>query len=123
MFQGAPGRWRSWVALTILIWALLDLCVPGLCTTEEERLPAGAPSGQEYVPTSGGVHSAQIQPANAIPTDGSALENDCWCCCSHIVPAPDIQMAVISSFTYEEAPVFERPSLGWRPLLYHPPRG
>ena len=122
MYKGAPGRWRSGVALVILVWALFDLSVPGLCTTEEELLPGGATVQQEYVLAST-VQTPRIQSAAAVPIDQNPLENDCWCCCSHVVPPPHFEMSVISSFTYDEALVFERPSLGWPPLLYHPPRG
>ena len=121
MFKDSPGRCRSGVALVILIWALFDLSVPGLCTTEEEVLPGGAASG-EYVPASARDQTVRIQAADVVPIDQGSMENDCWCCCSHIVPAPHFQIVVISSFTYEEASVFERASLGWPPLLYHPPR-
>src|SRR5678815_1159224 len=122
MHHSASERWRSGVALVILVWALFDLTVPGLCTTEEEVLPTGVTS-RGYVPPSVTGQTPRVQSAAAVPTDQNSLENDCWCCCSHITPTPHFQMSVISSFTYEEAPVFDRPSLGWPPLLYHPPRG
>jgi hypothetical protein len=75
MFQVAPMRWRSGVALLILVWALFDLAVPGLCTTEEEGLPSGFASQQEYAYCSATVRTSHAHASKTTPIDQTALEN------------------------------------------------
>jgi hypothetical protein len=101
--------------MTILLWAVCDLTVPGLCSTEEENLPSVA---VETI-----VVSATLQAADAQPhSQQAALENDCWCCCSHIAPTAQSQITVLTRTTLAQTPISENPSQGWLALPYHPPR-
>lgn len=39
MLTSLPVRWQKFIALSMLVWAITDLSVPGLCVTEDEKLP------------------------------------------------------------------------------------
>lgn len=124
MTKVTPGRWRSWVALGILTWALLDLTVPGLCTTEEERFPSPAPTSAETVDSSTTIarQATQIGRANPVSSSQGNLDDGCWCCCSHVVPSPHFEMAVLSTLDSQDLALFESSLQGWFSPPYHPPR-
>jgi hypothetical protein len=102
---------------------MFDLTIPGLCTTGEERLPT--------VPAVTGIldsgvalvkQSVDVSAGNPASSQAPLSEDDCWCCCSHIVPASHFQVAVLARTTFQESPAFEHSERGWFASPYHPPR-
>jgi len=63
------------------------------------------------------------QAADPTGTDrGQAPQNDCFCCCTHVVPAPPVELAVADVIarvptTADPAAPAPEPS-----LIYHPPK-
>jgi hypothetical protein len=122
MPRSAPFRWQKLVVLPILLWALLDLSVPGLCSDEyllpstqtSQDLSAGERVNSQVI-------SALASP-DSTPSTSNTIEEDCWCCCSHIVPARPANLVTLATLNLEAPPAPENPSQGWSLPLYHPPR-
>src|SRR2546427_12352987 len=119
MRLASPARWRTWVALAMLMWVLFDLRVPGPCTDEEERLPLPAAAAQTLDPGTTITRGiTQASGNNPVSSSQSRLDDGCWCCCSHVAPSPHFQTAILSPLDSEELPVFESSSQGWfAPLI------
>jgi hypothetical protein len=119
-----PARWQTWVALAMLSWALLDLTVPGFCTDEEESFPPPESTAAQTVNPGSTIArgAAQVSGTDPLSRSQNRLDDGCWCCCSHVVPSPHFQTAILSSLDLQELPVFESQSLGSFSPPYHPPR-
>jgi hypothetical protein len=121
-----PFRWQQWVALAIVTWAMMDLTVPGLCPTELGTLQSGTPLSSELATkdTEHPTTAPQLISASITPSSGDhrSLDDDCWCCSSHVAPAPRFQATNLATLSYQTPPVFENLSTGWRFPLYLPPR-
>src|ERR1051325_3430587 len=71
------GNWQKLIVAFLLLWALADLSVPGLCQADDDRIDL-----------SSGVHSLNPQPSQvllAAPTPGSnhpseRSSDECVCC-------------------------------------------
>jgi hypothetical protein len=66
------------VAFFLLLWAALDICVPGFCRTDEIDLPPLNTAMLSWQNVQGTAPSHSSQQAD---------QDDCFCCCSHIVHA------------------------------------
>ena len=117
MSQSVAVMWKRRVVLVILTWALLDLSVPGLCPGEQE-LPLASTGVQAMPPAVSAVHVQAGGPGS----DQTLLDDDCWCCSSHVVPAPHFEVTVLAQVDREEIIPLESSSQGWPLTLYHPPR-
>ena len=62
------------LALILLVLTAIDLCVPGFCQTDGIVLP------QTHVLSTVFMNSGHTRNG-----DQSAYEDDCFCCCSHVV--------------------------------------
>jgi hypothetical protein len=109
--------WKRRVALVILTWALLDLSVPGLCRGEQ-AIPSTSTTA---VALSFSAPVPQSDHVSRLVSD-ETTDDDCWCCSSHVVPAPRFEVTLLLPLEREEATLFERPTQGWSLPLYHPPR-
>jgi hypothetical protein len=117
MKRTAPPLWLRAVALVILCWALLDLSVPGLCPGERDSSQAPETSG--FLMASSSLLLARGSAPSPVAPD---LDDDCWCCSSHVVPAPRFELWTLATVDLKEVPLFENPSQGWSQLPYRPPR-
>jgi hypothetical protein len=117
MKRTAPPRWPRVVALVILCWALLDLCVPGICPGERDS--SWAPETSGFVIAHSPLSMAGTSAPSPVAPD---VDDDCWCCSSHVAPAPHFELATLATVDLEDAPLFENPSQGWSQLPYRPPR-
>lgn len=83
-----PFTWsRRVAAVLLLVWAFCDLTIPGLCqsdnpTTSSAAILQSSPNRAAHVSIS--EHRDDKSPLTA-PSSGDS--DDCWCCCSHIVPS------------------------------------
>lgn len=77
-----PRQWPRVVAAFLILWALADLTVPGICGTD-----APLPSTQTTTALSA------VPAGNASRSQESNREDDCFCCCTHIVPAPHSELS------------------------------
>lgn len=116
-----PGTWRKIVAGFILIWALLDMSVPGVCQSDDlESSPVSALEIQPAAPT-----PFIIQAYSSIPDDSSPNHSgpeDCFCCCSHVTPTTTF---IVPQPVFRErysTPDLTLSPLEYSPILYHPPQ-
>lgn len=101
------------VAIVLLLWTVTDIAAPGLCASETVLIPDA-----QLVLTSA-RHSASHRSTGTLYVS----DDDCFCCCSHIVPSPHFVMALTPQVAPAEVTVawvrLDRPPTS----LYHPPRG
>jgi len=108
----------------LLLWALADLSVPGLCKTDADR-------SQDSQAESPLTDSPQMQRRSVSATlsvsipaqhSGPTLGEDCFCCCAHIVPAShysvDSFQFTVPALTFYD---FSQVTVAV-PSPYHPPR-
>lgn len=104
---------RKLTVLILLTMASVDLVWPGFCPAEQVDL-TGIPCQE-----SGAYHSDDGQRS---PDPVKPREDDCFCCCSHVVPSAITtieQSLVIVSHLHSESQ--SRPAL-LPHTFFHPPR-
>jgi hypothetical protein len=115
-------KWRKIAASFVLLWALMDLSVPGVCQADDlEASPANAQmlaSPQPHVAITI-LSSSSVPDQN--PSNQSAPE-DCFCCCSHIAPTPTFEIAAQVSSEICEPLAALGQQLDYSLFIYHPPR-
>ena len=92
--------WRQVLATYLLAWTLLSICAPMPCPQGLAALPeVGSASTQAFATDSGRTNGS-----------GANYEEDCFCCCAHIVPSPYFDVdapthlaPVALTFSYGEA--------------------
>lgn len=121
----------SWIALFFLLFTLADISSPRQCCEELGGLPdfaaraatVNASAVAEATPSDEATYSIAnddsqpTQPATPCSTD-----EDCFCCCSHVLPGLSFSMAVTQFKSPEADPQQDcllTPALR---ALYHPPR-
>jgi hypothetical protein len=95
----------------------MDLCVPGICPGERDS--SQAPETVDFVIASSSVSVAGISAQSLVAPD---IDDNCWCCSSHVAPASQFELATLATVDLKESPLFENPSQGWSQLPYRPPR-
>ena len=116
------SSWRKVAASFILLWALMDLSVPGVCQADDlEANPANAQT--VALPQ---MHGATgLLTSSSVPDQNSSDQSgpeDCFCCCSHIAPTPTFKItAQISSQMCERLAALGE-QLPYSPFIYHPPK-
>lgn len=110
---------RKLVAVMVLVWALADLTVPGVCQTDFPVL--NGPQPATLSAHGNASRSAHLNFSHQ-PQSQNEREDDCFCCCSHIVHS------CVATFSdratvVEHLPAFvtEQPH-EFSTSLYHPPR-
>jgi hypothetical protein len=115
------ATWRRFVAGFILIWALLDLSIPGVCQSDDlESTPVSA----QEMKSAQQAASSTVQDYSAIP-DGNPSDQsgpeDCFCCCSHVTPTSTFSMPGPILNERYSSPDLTLSPLEYSPILYHPP--
>jgi len=100
------GGWKV-VATLLLLFAAVDVLVPGLCIAESED----APQLQSR------SHGATV---TNIDVDGQ--HNDCFCCCPHVIPEWQQGLGSLVSVVDDATPVLAARADLSPASLYHPPR-
>jgi hypothetical protein len=108
-------RWRKFVAITFLLWALTDLLVPGVCKAETPTLQA-----ESSVASVTSVSSAKSSSEH----ESAPLSNDedCFCCCSHVTPAQIPAVVALQKTHQDRTPVAVESPKDFAFAFYHPPR-
>lgn len=114
--------WRKLGAGFILLWALMDLSLPGVCKEEGfgSALTDTQVVGLVESAKTPAAHAASSTPINT-PSDMPGRE-DCFCCCSHVAPVQIFSLpkqALLEQYE-DTSPILLQ--LEYTPFLYHPPR-
>jgi len=106
----------------IVLWALMDMCVPGVCRADDQESPA--PSTQDFIVSAYGSAATAVSecswPLNNSPDPFSP--ESCFCCCAHIVPTPVFSVADDSSAIRVDTSFLVAPPLKHSYFVYHPPK-
>lgn len=99
------------ISLFLLLWTAADLGVPGFCRTDGIHLPSFR-----------GRHATVDKQTAPEPANQLADEDDCFCCCSHIIHTPYFALQPGSLTAFVELPdILSQPDSVSFPL-FHPPR-
>ena len=103
--------WTKRLAVLILLGVALDLGVPGICQTDDIAMPVSQTI-------------ASATPANSQQERGpqKTFEDDCFCCCSHIVPTARFRLERGQTVLSEGPPYSQTQPTGLSTPFYHPPR-
>ena len=117
------------IALMFLIYTAMDLAAPGVCRGEalgdgRPGLVAAAkrPTNQNTTTSIGHKESTSNQPTNE-PSERPSDDDDCFCCCSHVIPGSVIGNIAVTDIRSISA-YLEYVSVPSPPLArtFHPPR-
>ncbi len=107
--------------MVLLTWALFDFAVPGVCLSDWAEMPP-----VDRVAESSAT-PVLLQPASPVEPEENPLsrflfEDDCFCCCTHIVPRPHFSVAHIGIKTSHANPPEANPVPLYTYQFFHPPR-
>lgn len=104
-------RISRFVALVLLLWTAVDLSIPSICRAEDPASNMGQ-----------GVSFMQRHDPQLSQTPGFQDDDDCFCCCSHIVPSSHFT-ANAETHAVSSTTVLRESQIDQYPLsLFHPPR-
>ena len=109
---GMIRKFYKTIAIVLLLWTVADITVPGLCASERVLIP-----DDPLVLTSARPFASHDAPGPCFISD-----DDCFCCCSHIVPSPHFVLAIAPQVVPAEVRVACARPDGLPTSLYHPPR-
>lgn len=116
------GRLRHGIAIFLLAFAFFDLMVvdmlsPELCGDEQAPFSSACP---ETADESAVTRTHDSQPSQ--DPHQSPIDEDCFCCCSHIIPSPNVDVAALNCPPRPDDPaITSLPSSPPRGA-FHPPR-
>jgi hypothetical protein len=118
---------RRGVAIFLLAFAFFDLTVvdifsPQLCGDEQVSLSSTGPvdSTEEGAGELGASQTHDSQPDQ--DSHQSPIDEDCFCCCSHIIPSPHVNVAALNCPPPPGASVIASFPLAPPRGAFHPPR-
>ena len=126
---GTKRRLIRGIALLFLVYTAIDIAAPDLCRGET-LLDIGKRSITVSSPKSAGTFAssvARIEPSDQQPTNDPSEQphddDDCFCCCSHILPGT-VTAALAVTDLISKATNLQSHSVLSPPLAraFHPPR-
>jgi hypothetical protein len=78
-----PGRCRKVMAAFVLIWALADLTVPGLCQADDNKI---VPGDSVTFMGSQAKQVSSVWPAEGSPLPDQDSPDECFCCSPYACP-------------------------------------
>lgn len=105
--------WRKYVVYVLLLWTLVDLSFPVLCGSEEISFPD---QNAGVTLSASAYHAPDTEPSKY------NSDNDCFCCCSHIVPSPYFALPADFQSVSKDFPRPIGEPRGLSRSFYHPPR-
>ncbi len=119
------GRFARFIVILFLVYAGVDIANPQFCNDEFTPPPFvlalnAEPRAEEpsTVSIAGSEGTEQREQPSAPHSD-----DDCFCCCTHVLPAPTTHPNGASDVVSQEYPlVTESVSSAHVNALYHPPR-
>jgi hypothetical protein len=110
------------MAGVIVLWALMDISVPGVCRGDDLESPT--PSTQDYAIVANKPAAPAMSEYSLPPTDSSDpfSPESCFCSCAHIVPTRVFCVAVNISAIKLDSSFLVAPPLKHSYFVYHPPK-
>jgi hypothetical protein len=119
--------WQKCFAAILLLWALADLSVPGLCQSDDDGSQDAQALSQFAGASQVGQQAASVTQLRMASNPGQqsapSSQEDCFCCCAHIVPAPYFYFASLQRCAASVTFYHFNQVTASAPPLYHPPRG
>jgi len=121
------GRLRRGIAIFLLAMAFFDMAIvdvffPQLCGDDQVSIlaPSPAESSEKIADEFAATRNQDQQPAQ--DSHQSGTDEDCFCCCSHIIPSPHVNVATLNCQPRPEDPeIIPFPSSSPHGV-FHPPR-
>ena len=115
-------RWRKIIVALIVLWALMDMSVPGVCRADD--LDSSTVSPHQLRTSMYGEKAAifgeDSLPGNNTPEPLSA--EGCFCCCAHSVHTPVFIVPTASAATVLEPAFLLGSPLDQSYSFYNPPK-
>ena len=97
-----PNRLQALITILLLTFTFVDLTVidlafPELCSDEFKAMAAVVPaqSGDDAIKEA--RNDSGAIPLPAPDSQPAPSDEDCFCCCSHVLPAPHFDLAALSN--------------------------
>ena len=120
-------RLRRGVAIFLLVFASYDMAIvdvffPQTCGEQQMSLPSSGPVGstEESAGEKIAVKNHDSQPGQ--DSHESSADEDCFCCCSHIIPSPHVNVVTLNSPPQADDPAITSLPAAPPRGAYHPPR-
>src|SRR2546428_10029098 len=113
IFSHLSGRVRQIVAVPLLDYAAADMFIPGICQTDFVLPPLDLNSTTRLE----AFHADQKLPASR-----STFDEDCFCCCSHIILYVPLCESTGVLIGYRPAPLPSHALDGFQLSPYNPPK-
>jgi hypothetical protein len=121
------GRLRRGIAIFLLAMAFFDMAIvdlffPQLCGDDQLSIlaPGPAESSEKIADEFAATRNQDPQPAQ--DSHQSGTDEDCFCCCSHIIPSPHVNVATLNCQPRPDDPeIIPFPSSSPHGV-FHPPR-
>ena len=109
--------WRRIASFLLFALAAVDMSAPGLCRSERVLTS----SFSHRLNAADASLTGPVQPNQSKDTNTS--DDDCFCCCIHIVPTPfSAIIAVFNVDSFSPRVAEQKLANGFLLLPYHPPR-
>jgi hypothetical protein len=121
------GRLRRGIAIFLLAMAFFDMAIvdlffPQLCGDDQVSILGASPveSSEKVADEFAATRNQGPQPAQ--DSHQSETDEDCFCCCYHIIPSPHVSVATLNCQPRPDDPAIPSfPSLSPHGV-FHPPR-
>lgn len=108
--------WPKLLACLLLLWTAADMALPIVVCNSETMLSSG--DGHAALQ----ISSSRQQGREDSQDSKYRYEDDCFCCCSHIVPTPHVNLVAVLDSSPAQSIVMARDPQATPGTLFHPPR-
>jgi hypothetical protein len=120
-----PNRFYRLVAIFFLMFTAIDLGCPSFC--QEDGLSGEPETGRQIAASWIGSQREFLSPCKSDdssdkPGQTSELKEDCFCCCSHLIPACHFNIAILNETPRVIVPTIPSLPSAPGPEPFHPPR-
>jgi hypothetical protein len=124
--QRFGGHFARFIVVLFLAYAGVDIANPQLCSDEfappSVLLAANVERRTEELSTSVSINNSKETEQREQPS-APHNDEDCFCCCTHVLPAPTIHPNGASDAVSQELPLTPQSVTSAHLMaLYHPPR-
>jgi hypothetical protein len=120
-------RLRRGIAIFLLAFAFFDMAIvdvffPQACGEQQMSAPGADPVDltEEGAGELRAVKNRDSQPGQ--DSHESSADEDCFCCCSHIIPSPLVKVVTLNSPPQADDPAITSLPAAPPRGAYHPPR-